>query len=188
MQRAALATRFKDAKKQKQKSFHSQRPHDLVVLRVCVCVWLNVSQLIDARVCVCVSTTTTTATIATTTLACATCNMWSWQRLRHKPLCALISLTVLLLALDKSAANTETPPAAPPVEATTTTEPGELSGLSCIWHSLFDLQLPVLLLLLLQLLLLDSAHKKLWHAEACSRGSSREGGAGAGKLYCPLSY
>ncbi|KAM8714217.1 hypothetical protein ACLKA7_014368 [Drosophila subpalustris] len=45
--------------------------------------------------------------------------MWSWQRMRHKPLWALISLTILLLVLDKSQANTE----APTVESTTTTEP-----------------------------------------------------------------
>lgn len=45
---------LKTQKNKNKKSFHSQRPHDLVVLRVCVCVWLNVSQLIDARVCVCV--------------------------------------------------------------------------------------------------------------------------------------
>lgn len=53
--------------------------------------------------------------------------MWNWQRMRHKPLWALISLTVLLLMLDRvsqSQANTE-PPA---VETTTgtTTEPGEI--------------------------------------------------------------
>ncbi|XP_060654813.1 locomotion-related protein Hikaru genki isoform X1 [Drosophila nasuta] len=50
--------------------------------------------------------------------------MWSWQRMRHKPLWALISLTILLLVLDKSQANTE----APPVEATTTMEPDASPG------------------------------------------------------------
>ncbi|XP_017867892.1 PREDICTED: locomotion-related protein Hikaru genki isoform X1 [Drosophila arizonae] len=55
--------------------------------------------------------------------------MWNWQRMRHKPLWALISLTVLLLMLDRvsqSQANTE-PPA---VETTTgtTTEPDASPG------------------------------------------------------------
>ncbi|ALC42042.1 hig [Drosophila busckii] len=50
--------------------------------------------------------------------------MWTWQRLRHKPLWALICLTILLLVLDKSAANTE----APAVENTTTTEPDASPG------------------------------------------------------------
>ncbi|KAH8260996.1 hypothetical protein KR044_001854 [Drosophila immigrans] len=50
--------------------------------------------------------------------------MWSWQRMRHKPLWAFISLTILLLVLDKSQANTE----APPVESTTTTEPDASPG------------------------------------------------------------
>ncbi|KPU76370.1 uncharacterized protein Dana_GF13090, isoform B [Drosophila ananassae] len=48
--------------------------------------------------------------------------MWSRQRMRHKPLWALISLTVLLLVLDKSNANTE------PVETTTTSEPDASPG------------------------------------------------------------
>ncbi|KAH8402195.1 hypothetical protein KR009_010427 [Drosophila setifemur] len=48
--------------------------------------------------------------------------MWSRQRMRHKPLWALISLTVLLLVLDKSNANTET------VETTTTSEPDASPG------------------------------------------------------------
>ncbi|XP_032590250.1 locomotion-related protein Hikaru genki isoform X2 [Drosophila grimshawi] len=50
--------------------------------------------------------------------------MWSLLRMRHKPLWALISLTILLLVLDKSQANTE-PPA---VETTTTTEPDASPG------------------------------------------------------------
>ncbi|XP_017044536.1 locomotion-related protein Hikaru genki isoform X2 [Drosophila ficusphila] len=48
--------------------------------------------------------------------------MWSRQRMRHKPLWALISLTVLLLVLDKSNANTE------PVETSTTSEPDASPG------------------------------------------------------------
>ncbi|XP_064542650.1 locomotion-related protein Hikaru genki isoform X3 [Drosophila montana] len=55
--------------------------------------------------------------------------MCSWQRMRHKPLWALISLTILLLVLDRvsqSQANTE-PPAT--VETTTTTvEPDASPG------------------------------------------------------------
>ncbi|XP_034650248.1 locomotion-related protein Hikaru genki isoform X2 [Drosophila subobscura] len=48
--------------------------------------------------------------------------MWSRQRMRHKPLWALISLTVLLLVLDKSNANTETD------ETTSTSEPDASPG------------------------------------------------------------
>ncbi|XP_001361057.3 locomotion-related protein Hikaru genki isoform X1 [Drosophila pseudoobscura] len=48
--------------------------------------------------------------------------MWSRQRIRHKPLWALISLTVLLLVFDKSNANTETD------ETTSTSEPDASPG------------------------------------------------------------
>ncbi|XP_033253259.1 locomotion-related protein Hikaru genki-like isoform X2 [Drosophila miranda] len=48
--------------------------------------------------------------------------MWSRQRIRHKPLWALISLTVLLLVFDKSNANTETD------ETMSTSEPDASPG------------------------------------------------------------